>query len=250
MANRGAAFSGGSGAGYRGVIHITSAINANVVVGAAGFGYTVPYNQNPPTASGNGEATVMTANGQTLISAGGGAGASSWQTGGVAGAGGSITSFNLPEEFAYFNKSGNNGTGQGAGGGTATSGAASVYSGHTYGSSGSAGGGPGGGAASPSKHGYVLIKYLGQIAPTPPQLAYRCYANGGFYIYIKEDEISVGDNGYFVSPNYTQTFNISDLQKDTNLVIISVSDSTLTYSNYGYQASFPRYTDGDLYSEG
>lgn len=248
MANRGAAFSGGSGAGYRGVIHITSAINANVVVGAAGNGYTVPYNQNPPSASGNGEATVMTANGQTLISAGGGTGASSWQTGGTIGVGGTISSFNLNEEFAYFNKSGNNGTGQGAGGNTSTSGAASVYSGHTYGSSGNANGGPGGGAASPSKHGYVLIRYLGQTAPTPPQLAYRCYSSNGYFVYVKEDEASIGNKIYDVEPNYSKATSTSELvQNPLGAEISAISESSLTYSLAGYSITYPRYTDGDLY---
>lgn len=249
MANRGAAFSGGSGAGYRGVIHITSAINANVVVGAAGNGYTVPYNQNPPSASGNGEATVMTANGQTLISAGGGTGASSWQTGGTVGVGGTISSFNLNEEFAYFNKSGNNGTGQGAGGGTATSGAASVYSGHTYGSSGAAGGGPGGGAASPSRHGYVLIRYLGQTAPTPPQLLFKCYRYNNAYVYVKNDESSVGDYVYATSiSNPQQTFNPNDLSQ-TTIPIKEITDSQLTITIYS-DLVYSRYTDGDLYNEG
>ena len=182
MGNRAAAFTGGSGAGYHGIIKIDNTVTANVVVGSAGVGYTRDINQTPPDST-PGDATTFSINNQTLISAGGGGGAKSWQSGGSIGTGGIINVTDIEEIETYFKTNGNNGNSKTSSSGISSAGAASVYSGHTYGASGDAHGDPGGGRGYPSKHGYVLIKYLGPtvtytINPTPSDATVVLTANG------------------------------------------------------------------------
>lgn len=174
MSNRGAAYSGGSGAGFRGIIKIEQTSEMRVIVGEAGVGYSRDINITPPVSSPGASSSFSFAN-TNLIVAGGGGGASSWQSGGSIGGGGGVSSFNGTYQIddhqftmvqKYFENNGYNGSGAAGGSGVAVGGASSVYSGHTYGSSGSAQGDPGGGRSYPSKHGYVLIRYLGQEAPT------------------------------------------------------------------------------------
>lgn len=164
MGNRAAAYSGGSGAGYKAIIRLDNPIVANVVVGTAGVGYSRDINRTPPDSSPGGATTLKVAD-NILISAGGGGGARSWQSGGSVGSAGVISVSGLNEIDISFKTNGNNGNGRSGSESLSVSGASSVYSGHTYGSSGNASGSPGGGRAYPSKHGYILIKYLGQNNP-------------------------------------------------------------------------------------
>lgn len=171
MGNRAAAYTGGSGAGYHGIIKLNNTVTANVVVGSAGVGYQQDINRIPPDST-SGDATTFSINDEVLISAGGGGGARSWQSGGSIGTGGTINVTGVQEVETFFKTNGNNGNAKSSSSSINSTGAASVYAGHTYGASGDAHGDPGGGRAYPSKHGYVLIKYLGPsvtytINPTP-----------------------------------------------------------------------------------
>ena len=159
MGNRSAAGSGGSGAGYGGIIKIPNLITARLVVGEGGTGQSIDINTTPP-ASTAGKASSLTYSGTTIISAGGGTQGSSNQYHSTAGTGGTLIT-NFTESIRYFMSNGNNGNRNEGSKSLSVEGAASVYTGHTYGKSGGAEGNPGGGKGYPSKHGYAYIRYIG-----------------------------------------------------------------------------------------
>lgn len=166
MSNRASAGSGGSGAGYHAIIKIDSPQTFNVICGSGGIGYGGPKGANRTGTDGT--ASSLSTMGNNLIYVGGGTGgfAAGAYAGATRGTGGSISiSPNLTEIISYTKVGGNSGN-QGANSSSYTAnGAVSVISGHTWGASGSSGGWSNGGSASPSYHGYVLIKYLGQDNP-------------------------------------------------------------------------------------
>ena len=150
-------WTGGSGAAYHGLIHITTATSYELKVGKGGTGRGGAYNTY---AYGDaGVASTLKLGGTTVITANGG-GAGGW---GYAGAGGAIsTSLTNYEVESYSKKKGNNGTGGLLW--TSANSTAGPLSGHTWGDAGSASSFTGGGLVGASHHGYGLIKL---ICPDP-----------------------------------------------------------------------------------
>lgn len=152
MGNRRAGATGGSGACFKGIVRLSEG-NYNVIVGSGGLGYSRDINTTPP-AGLSGSATTLRKDGVLLVSAGGGSGANSWQSGANAGIGGTLNTEGLDIVSSEISSNGNNGYGSLDSWGTQ-----SPYSGHSYGNGGGCQASYGGGTARPSYNGYFFLKF-------------------------------------------------------------------------------------------
>lgn len=183
MGNNTYTATGGSGAGYHARINITEGGYYTVVVGGGGLAVGSGHGGSP--TGGNGAATTITSpSNVTLISAGGGTGGRSGPVWATRGSGGTLSkNASLSELVVYTNTNGNNGGSYAGGSAPGVNGAAGPLSGHTWGASGYAKGNYSGGRANASYHGYMYIKFLGNmvtytITPTPSDATVTLTASG------------------------------------------------------------------------
>jgi len=158
MANWTCAAYGGSGAGYHAKIAIQTGGNYTITVGTGGTGRGGAKGESPATGTdATGSTIVRSSDSTTIINAGGGTGSVAQGSGATYGTGGILTKAqDLIEHTVYTSTNGQNGVSGGTPG---------PISGHTWGATGNVTPGTTGSHADPSYHGYVLIKYLGEVPP-------------------------------------------------------------------------------------
>lgn len=162
--NRAGRATGGSGAFYDGYAYISDMrngkISLTITCGRGGRSCGGARGEYPGLSTNATATTIYSGNTNMILSIDGGT--RGYMNGsykkGVAGKGGLLGKIPLSERQKIARKQGNNGrVSTGAGD---TSGAKSVYEGHTYGASGNTSSGWSGGSVTSSKHGYIRFKYI------------------------------------------------------------------------------------------
>ena len=147
---------GGSGAGFHGIIHITEEGDYTIIVGSGAT--SVGGDRGYVGTGDTGETSYFKKGNNALIQCGGGTGGHCEPVSAYGGTGGTLIISNSVSKYALFVSSNGNSGNYYAGGSSCTvNPAKSVIPNHNFGASGKAHGNFDGGTSDPSIHGYFMI---------------------------------------------------------------------------------------------